>query len=150
VTRLRREFDRAAKMLATFEKALSLETPADLRERFVVERVRWWLAKDQPADAASFLVDQRKSGALNTSAGPQTAAATSGELAYWQIAVELELWRVASQHGDAKLAKDLEDQTQVEVVKLEQHGNGYWAARARLDWQAARETQTYGGELAAL
>src|SRR5439155_20812490 len=99
VTRLRRDFDRAAKMLATFEKALSLDTPADLRERFVIERVRWWLAKGQPADAASFLVDQRKSGVLNTSvgqAGTPTATVPSSELAYWQVAVELALWRVCT------------------------------------------------------
>jgi hypothetical protein len=140
VARLRNDLARAAGLLTTLEKTLSSDTPSDLRERLVIERVRWWLAKNQPAEAATSLIEQRRE------AGNQT----SPELAYWQIAVELALWRVASARGDAALAKDLAERTQTTVAKLEQESGGYWTSRAKVDWQAARDTQRYGGQLVAL
>ena len=142
VARLRGDLDRATRSLAAFEKGITDETASDLRERFVIERVRWWLAKDQPAEAAEFLVEQRKS---QTTVAPQ-----SPELAYWQITVELALWRIASERGDAKLANDLWERIRTEVSTLEQEAGGYWAARTQHDWQAARELQQYGRELATL
>ena len=154
VARLRGDLDRAARILATFEKTIRNETANELRERFVIERVRWWLAKGLPAEAAAFLIEQRKGGGLiapSLGTGSQSSAARwSPELAYWQVTVELALWHIASEQHDAKLAKDLWERTQAEVTKLEQEDGGYWASRAQHDWQAAREAQQYGRELAAL
>ncbi len=151
IARLRNDLGRAAALLTTIEKTLSADTPNDLRERLVIERVRWWLAKGQPAEAASFLIEQRQeAGGRNSTSSGQSNVTPSHELAYWQIAVELALWRVASARGDAALVKDLAERTQTQVAKLEQKSGGYWASRARFDWQAARDTQKYGSQLVAL
>ena len=156
VARLRGDLDREGRILTAIEKSLAVEGANDLRERFIIERVRWWLGKRQPAEAAAFLIEQRK-GLSNGGATPATASSSTGaltswspELSYWQVIVELALWRIASERGDAKLANDLWERLQSEVTRIEQESGGYWAARTKNDWQAASETQQYGSELAAL
>jgi len=139
VTRLRGDLDRAAKMLATLDKSLGTDAPKEVRERFVSERICWWLAKGQPAEATAWLIEQRRGGLT-----------MSSELSYWQIKIEIELWRLATARGDAALANELWSQAQAEVVRLEQSEGGYWAARAKRAWQLEREMKAYGRELATL
>ncbi len=139
VTRLRGDLDRAAKMLATLDKNLGTDAPKEVRERFVIERIRWWLAKRQPAEAAAWMIEQRRGG-----------LAMSSELSFWQVQIELELCRFATVRGDAELANELWTQADAEVVRLEQSEGGYWAARAKREWQLEREMKEYGRELATL
>lgn len=147
VTRLRGDLDRSAKLLAAFEKSIAEDTTLDLRERFVIERVRGMLGKRQPAEAASWLIEQRQSGVLKTdTANPSMSA----ELAYWQIVIELAIWRVTSERGEAQLTSELWDRVSAEVARLQQTEGGYWATRARLDWQRGREERDFGRELAGL
>ncbi|MBC7819226.1 MAG: hypothetical protein IAG10_20250, partial [Planctomycetaceae bacterium] len=150
VTRLRGDLNRAAKLLAAFEKTIDDDTSLDLRERFVIERVRGMLAKQQPTEAASWLIEQRQSGVLKSDAANPSASAMSAELAYWQIAIELAVWRITAERADAKLTSELWDRVSAEVAQLQQTDAGYWAARARLDWQRGREERDYGRELAGL
>ena len=160
VARLRGDLDREGRILNSLENSLANEAASDLLERFIVERVRWWLAKRQPAEAAEFLIEQRK-GVSNNGTAIAIASVSTGETkgvlttwspehSYWQVIVELALWRIASERGDAKLANDLWERLQSEVTKIEHESGGYWAARTKHDWQSAGETQQYGGELAAL
>jgi tetratricopeptide (TPR) repeat protein len=149
VTRLRGDYDRAFKLLAAFEKGIAEDTSRELRERFVIERVRGMLGKKQPTEAAAWLLEQRQSGVLKLQA-PNPVAARSAELDYWQIVLELALWRIAGERGDSKLAGELWERVSAEVARLEQSDAGYWAARARLDWQREREVRDFGQELATL
>ncbi len=141
VIRLRGDLDRAAKMLATLDKNLGTDAPKEVQERFVIERIRWWLAKRQPAEAATWMIEQRRGG-----------LAMSSELSFWQVEIELDLWRLATVRGDAELAIELWTQAEAEVMRLEQgeEGGGYWAARAKRAWQLEREMKEYGRELATL
>lgn len=150
VTRLRGDLDRAAKLLAAFEKSIAEDTPPELRERYVIERLRGMLAKRQPAEAAAWLIEQRQSGVLKKDSANQPAPAMSAELAYWQITIELAMHRAAGEQKDAKLANELWDRLSAEVARLGQTDRGYWAARARRDWQQEREVRDYGRELAGL
>ena len=149
VARWRGDLDRAAKSLTAFEKTIADDTPLDLRERFVIERLRGMLAKRQPAEAASWLIEQRRSGVLKLG-DANSAAITSPELAYWQIVVELSVWQLAAERGDAKLAGDLWNRLTSEVEQLRREDGGYWTARAQLDWQRERDVQQFGRELAGL
>jgi Tfp pilus assembly protein PilF len=148
VTRLRGDLDRATKLLAAFEKSIGDDTPLEQRERFVIERLRGMLAQRRLTEAASWLIEQRRAGVLK--AGGTNLTAMSAELAYWQIAIELALWRATFEHDDAKLASELWERTASEVARLQQAEGGYWAARAQLDWQRERELRDYGRELANL
>lgn len=148
VARLRGDLDRATKMLTAFEKSIAEDTSLELRERFVIERLRGMLAKRQLTEAASWLIDQRQTGVLKPDAA--NPSAMSAELAYWQIAIELALWRTAFERGDTKLTSELWDRVSAEVVRLQQSDGGYWAARAQLDWQRERDVREYGRELASL
>lgn len=149
--RLRGDLERAIKTLAIFEKTLTDDTPFELRERFVVERVRCWLSKGQPAEAASWLIEQRKAATQRANISiDRHALATSSEIAYWQVMVELALCRTATNRNDSKLADELWKQVSSEVATLEQQQGGYWAARARIDWQRDQEIREYGRELAEL
>jgi tetratricopeptide (TPR) repeat protein len=150
VTRWRGDLDRAAKLLAAFEKTIAEDTSQDLRERFVIERMRGMLAKRQPTEAAAWLIEQRQSGVLKPDSANPSVSQMSAELAYWQIAIELALWRVAAERDDAKLTSELWDRVSADVTRLQQTEAGYWAARARLDWQRGREEREYGRELADL
>ncbi|MFM9963499.1 MAG: tetratricopeptide repeat protein [Planctomycetaceae bacterium] len=150
VSRLRNDLDLAAKLLAAFEKSIAEDTSLDLRERFVIERLRGMLAQRKPAEAAAWLIVQRQTGVLKLDAANPSATGMSGELAYWQIVIELALWRVASERGDTKLTSDLWDRVSAEVTQLQQTEAGYWAVRARLDWQRGREERDYGRELAGV
>lgn len=144
VARLRGDLDRAAKVLTAFEKTIADDTPLDLRERLVIERLRGILAARKGTEAVSWLLEQRRDGLL------KSAASTSPELAYWQIAAELSLWRLASDKQDAKLAEELWNRVTAEVERLGQDEGGYWSARAKLDWQRERDVQQFGPELAEL
>ena len=148
VARLRGDFDRATKMLTAFEKSIAEDTSLELRERFVIERLRGMLAKRQLTEAASWLIEQRQTGVLKT--GAANPSAMSAELAYWQIAIELAVWRVTVERGDTKLTTELWDRVSAEVSRLERNDGGYWAARAQLDWQRERDVRDYGRELAIL
>ena len=147
VTRLRGDLERVGKLLAAFEKSIAEDTSQELRERFVIERVRGMLGKRQSAEAASWLIEQRRSGVLKTDNANPTI---SGELAYWQIVIGLAIWRVTSERGDAQLTSELWDRVTAEVSRLQQTDDGYWAARARLDWQRGRDERDFGRELAGL
>lgn len=149
VARLRGDRERADKLLAAFEKTVADDTPFDLRERFVIEHLRVMLARAAPTDAASWLIEQRRSGVLKLG-DTKSAGVASPELAYWQIVVELAVWRVAADRGDAKLAKELWDRLASEVEQLQHEDGGYWAARAQLDWQRERDVRQFGHELAGL
>ena len=148
VTRLRGDLDRTSKLLAAFEKSIAEDTTLELRERFVIERLRGMLAKRQLTEAASWLIEQRQTGVLKADTANPTAM--SAELAYWQIAIELAVWRVTAERGDAKLTTELWDRVSAEVARLERNDGGYWAARAQLDWQRERDVRDYGRELASL
>ncbi len=141
VIRWRDDLDRAAKFLAAFEKTIADDTPSDLRERFVVERLRGMLARRQPADAVAWLLEQSRSGVLQN-------VAPSAELTYWKIAAELATWRLTAERNDQKLATELWDRVTADVDSLS--AAGYWGARAKLDWQREREVRDYGRELADL
>lgn len=149
VARWRGDFDRAAKLLSAFEKTVADDTPLDLRERFVIERLRGMLAKRQPAEAAAWLIEQRRSGILNL-ADSSSLSIASPELAYWRITVELAVWQLTMERGDQKLASELWDRVTAEVEQLRREEGGYWAARAQLDWQRERDVQQFGRELASL
>ena len=148
VTRLRGDLDRAAKLLAAFEKSIAEDTSLEMRERFVIERLRGMLAKRQVTEAATWLIEQRHTGVLKSSTA--NPIVMSPELAYWQIAVELSVWRATVERGDTKLTGELWDRVSAEVARLEQNDPGYWAARAQLDWQRERDVREYGRELASL
>lgn len=150
VSRLRNDLDFAARLLAAFEKSIAEDTSLDLRERFVIERLRGMLAQKKPAEAAAWLIEQRQSGVLKSDAVNPSATGMSAELAYWQIAIELEMWRIASKRGEAKLTSELWDRVSAEVTQLQKTEAGYWAARARLDLQRGREERDYGLELAGV
>ena len=149
VARLRRDDDRADKFLDAFEKTVADDTPLDLRERFVIESLRGMLASGSPTRAASWLIEERRSGVLKLG-DTKSAGVASPELAYWQIVVELAVWRVAADRADAKLAKELWDRLASEVDQLQRDDGGYWAARAQLDWQREREVRQFGRDLANL
>ncbi len=156
VARLRSDFEHAAKVLATFEKTLSVETPEGQRERFVIERSQLLLAMTQPTEAAAFLLGQRresqrdKPAALRNQVPAIPPIKWSSELAYWQVAVELAMWQLAADRGQLKLADEVWERATAEVSLLEKTEAGYWSARASADWQIARETHDYGHDLAAL
>lgn len=137
VARLRKELESAAKWLNAIEKTLD-DAPLDVRERFVVERTRWWLSQNQPTEAAAWLLEQRRK-----TTGP------SAELDYWQLAVELSLWRVAFERQDQSLANDVWRRVEADLARLEAHKN-YWSAKAQRDVLEAREIQRFGAELASL
>ena len=143
VTRLRGDLDRSAKFLAAFEKTIADDTPADLRERFVIERLRGMLSRRQPAEAVAWLLEQSRAGVMKN-------VAPSAEVVYWKVAAELATWRLTAQQSDQKLATELWDQVTADVEKLSAAGGGYWGVRAKLDWQGEREVQVYGRELAEL
>lgn len=149
VARWRGDVDRAAKLLSAFEKTVADDTPSELRERLVIERLRGMLAKRQVTEAASWLIEQRRNGLLKP-ADASSPPVASPELAYWQIAVELAVWQIASERGDAKLSGALWDRVTSEVQRLRRDEGGYWAARAQLDWQRERDVQQFGSELAGL
>ena len=148
VTRLRGDLDRATKLLNAFEKSIAEDTTLELRERFVIERLRGMLAKRQLTEAASWLIEQRQTGVLK--ADTANPSVMSAELAYWQIAIELAVWRVTVERGDAKLTTEMWDRVSAEVARLERNDGGYWSARAQLDWQRERDVRDYGRELASL
>lgn len=143
VARLRGDLDRSAKFLAAFEKTIADDTPFELREHFVIERLRGMLARRQPADAIAWLLEQSRTGVLQN-------IAPSDELAYWKIAAELAAWRLTHERNDQKLATELWERVTADVEKLAASSAGYWGARARHDWQRERESQDYGRELAEL
>lgn len=149
VARWRGDLDRAAKLLTAFEKTVADDTPLELRERFVIERLRGMLAARMPAEAASWLIEQRRSGVLKLGDTQGTAVA-SPELAYWQIVVELVVWQVTVERGDRKLVGELWDRLMSDVEQLRRDEASYWAARAQLDWQRERDVQEFGRELAEL
>ena len=149
VARWRGDLDRAAKLLSAFEKTVAEDTPLELRERFVIERLRGMLTARQSAEAASWLIEQRRSGVLKLGDAKAVAVA-SPELAYGQIVVELAVWQLAAERGDAKLAGELWDRLTFEVEQLRRDDGGYWAARAQLDWRRERDVQQFGRELAGL
>ena len=148
VARLRGDLDRATKMLTAFEKSIADDTSLELRERFVIEHLRGMLAKRQLTEAASWLIEQRQTGVLKT--GAANPSAMSAELAYWQIGIELAVWRATVERGDTKLTSELWEHVSAEVTRLERNDGGYWAARAQLDWQRERDVRDYGRELASL
>jgi tetratricopeptide (TPR) repeat protein len=143
VARLRGDLDRSAKFLAAFEKTIADNSPLELRERFVIERLRLMLAQRQPADAITWLLEQSRTGVLQN-------VPPSAELTYWKIAAELAAWRLTAERNDQNLAAELWDQITADVDKLTDSPAGYWGARAKLDWQREREAQTFGRELADL
>ncbi len=151
VARLRGDHERADKFLAAFEKTVADDTPLDLRERFVIESLRGMLAAgtSKPTGAASWLIEQRRSGVLKLG-DTKSAGVASPELAYWQIVVELAVWQLAADRGDAKLAKEVWDRLASEVDQLQHDDGGYWATRAQLDWQRERDVRQFGRELAGL
>ncbi len=149
LARWRGDLDRAVKLLTAFEKTVADDTPLELRERFVIERLRGMLARRQPAEAASWLIEQRRSGILKLSDSKEAAVA-SPELAYWQIVVELAMWQLAAERGDAKLVGELWSRLTSEVEQLRRDDGRYWAARAQIDWQRERDVQQFGRELADL
>lgn len=149
VARLRGDHERADKFLAAFEKTVADDTPLDLRERFVIESLRGMLAFGSATGAASWLIEERRSGVLKLG-DTKSAGVASPELAYWQIVVELAVWRAAADRADAKLAKELWDRLASEVDQLQHDDGGYWAARAQLDWQRERDVRQFGHELAGL
>ena len=149
VARCRGDADRANKVLLAFEKTVAEDTPLELRERFVIERLRGMLAKRQPAEAAAWLIEQRRSGVLKPAAA-SSAPIGSPEVAYWQIAIELAVSQLATERGDAKLASELWDRLTSEVEELRRSDGGYWSARATLDWQREQDVRQFGRELAEL
>ena len=149
VARWRGDLDRSAKLLTAFEKTVADDTPLELRERFVIEHLRGMLAMRKPAEAVSWLIEQRRSGVLKLDES-KGAAVASPELAYWQIVVELAVWQLAAERGDGQLAGELWDRLTSEVEQLRRGDGGYWAARAQLDWQRERDVQQFGRELADL
>ena len=148
VARLRGDLDRATKMLIAFEKFIAEDTSLELRERFVIERLRGMLAKRQLTEAASWLIEQRRTGVLKVDGA--NSLAMSAELSYWQIAIELAVWRATVERGDAKLTSEMWERVSAEVARLQTTDGGYWAARAQLDWQRERDVRDYGAELASL
>jgi hypothetical protein len=159
VARRKFDLDRASKLLAAFEKSIAEETPRELVERWASERVRVSLDRKQPGEALSWLNEQRKSGMLklaDRTTGSQGrivashGASTSAELAYWQIIAELALWQATVARDEQQLGAELWDRLTSEVTQLEQQESGYWAARARRDWQLERERHEFGTELAEL
>lgn len=144
VARLRGDLDRAAKSLTAFEKTIADDTPPDLRERLVIERLRGMLAARKPTEAVAWLIEQRRDGVL------KSATIVSPELAYWQIVMELAVWQLTAERGDAKLAGELWDRLTAEVEQLRQNEGSYWAARAQFDWQRERDVQQFGRDLAAI
>jgi len=149
VARLRGDYERADKFLAAFEKSVADDTPLDLRERFVIERLRGSLAKRQPAEAASWLIEQGQKGVLKLGE-TKTEMVASPELTYWRVVVELAVWQLAAERGDAKLAGELWSRATSEVEQLRRDDGGYWTVRAQLDWQRERDVQLFGRDLANL
>ncbi len=149
VARWRGDLDRAAKLLTAFEKTVADDTPLELRERSVIERLRGMLATRKPAEAASWLIEQRRNGVFKLDEG-KSAAVASPELAYWQVVVELAVWQLAAERGDMELAGELWDRLTSEIAQLRRDESGYWHTRAQLDWQRERDVQQFGRELAGL
>lgn len=129
VARLRGDYERADKFLAAFEKSVADDTPLDLRERFVIERLRGSLAKRQPAEAASWLIEQGQKGVLKLGE-TKTEMVASPELTYWRVVVEMAVWQLAAERGDAKLAGELWSRATSEVEQLRRDDGGYWTVRA--------------------
>lgn len=134
--RLRGDRKRAAEILNSVEA----EEPArDLRDRMTAARARLLLDVDRPTDAARLLSEYRTE-----------RRRLPGELRFLQIESLTRLWEIADRNEKPELAAELMEQVVAYAERAESEVGGFWGYRCRLLLESAKESERYGGELAAV
>ncbi|MGH7127779.1 MAG: tetratricopeptide repeat protein, partial [Planctomycetaceae bacterium] len=132
--RIKGDHQQALRMYEEIEKA---NPPRDVQDRAVAERVRLALDVGRPDDAASLLVDYRR-----------TRGRLPGELGYLKVQASVALWELADEKGETELAAKLLEQITAQAERAEHEVGGFWAQRARRLSMSARESSRFGGDLA--
>ncbi len=74
----------------------------------------------------------------------------NGRLSYLNAAVLLQLWKIAREKDELKLADEVLQEASTSVARAQVEADGYWAARARQLLASANSTKDYGAVAGAL
>jgi tetratricopeptide (TPR) repeat protein len=128
--RLRGETTIAQKLL---NGMLNDQPAPQVLDEIVAEQAEILIVEKKLTDAADLLRQHRlERRGLN------------GRLSYLNAAVLLQLWKIARENDESKLADEVLQEASTSVARAQVEADGYWAARARQLLASANSTKDYG------